>query len=72
MFLRMATYELPYAQEHLDELFQEARAGEEVIIVRVDGRSCQLLPLAEVKDEAAMAEESESPDLGIPGVLVPA
>jgi antitoxin (DNA-binding transcriptional repressor) of toxin-antitoxin stability system len=58
----MATYDLPYAQEHLDELFQEARTGEEVIIVRADGRSCQLVPLAEAKDEAAMAEESESPD----------
>jgi antitoxin (DNA-binding transcriptional repressor) of toxin-antitoxin stability system len=68
----MATYDLPYAQEHLDELFHDARTGEEVIIVRIDGRSCQLVPLAEVKDEAAMAEESESPDLGIPGVLVPA
>jgi antitoxin (DNA-binding transcriptional repressor) of toxin-antitoxin stability system len=68
----MATYDLPYAQEHLDELFREARRGDEVIIVRADGRSCQLVPLAEVKDEAVAAEESESPDLGIPGVLVPA
>ncbi len=45
----MATYRLPYAEEHLAELFEEARNGEYVIIMRFDGRSCQLLPLADVK-----------------------
>jgi hypothetical protein len=68
----MATYDLPYAQEHLDDLFQEARTGEDVIIVRFDGRSCQLLPLADVKDEAPLGEELKIPDLEVPGSLVPA
>ncbi len=47
----MPTYELEYAQENLEELFHQARSGEEVIIVRADGRSCELVPLAEVKTE---------------------
>jgi antitoxin (DNA-binding transcriptional repressor) of toxin-antitoxin stability system len=65
----MATYDLPYAQEHLTELFEEARDGEDVIIVRSDGRSCQLLPLADVKDEAPDASEwkiAEPEVLGAP------
>jgi hypothetical protein len=43
---------------------EEARSGEDVIIVRSDGLSCQLLPIADVK-EAAQAEEWKiaDPDL---------
>jgi hypothetical protein len=68
----MATYDLPYAQEHLTELFEEARNGEDVIIVRFDGRSCQLLPLADVKDEAPDAGEWKIADLEGFGSAVPA
>jgi antitoxin (DNA-binding transcriptional repressor) of toxin-antitoxin stability system len=64
----MATYELHYAQEHLAELFDEARSGEEVIIVRADGRSCELTPLAEVKQDktilAAFKIPEETPGAG--------
>jgi antitoxin (DNA-binding transcriptional repressor) of toxin-antitoxin stability system len=64
----MPTYDLPYAKEHLFELFNDARAGEEVIIVRADGRSCELTPLAEVKQEeriaTATAIPDEAPDIG--------
>jgi hypothetical protein len=59
----MAAYDLPYAQEHLTELFEEACNGEDVIIVRSDARSCQLLPLADVKDEAPDASEWKLADL---------
>jgi antitoxin (DNA-binding transcriptional repressor) of toxin-antitoxin stability system len=58
----MATYDLPYAKEHLFELFNDARAGEEVIIVRADGRSCELTPLAEVKQEETIAIAATIPD----------
>jgi hypothetical protein len=68
----MATYDLPYGKEHLEELFEEARTGEDVIIVRFDGRSCQLLPLADVKSEAPLAEEFKIPDLDLTGSVVPA
>ena len=61
----MATYDLPYAQEHLEELFHEALTVEDVIIVRDDGRSCQLLPLAGIKD-MPLAEESTIIDLELP------
>ena len=64
----MATYDLPYAQEHLDELFQEALTVEDVIIVRSDGRSCQLLPLADVKD-IPLVEASTVPDLELPSAV---
>jgi antitoxin (DNA-binding transcriptional repressor) of toxin-antitoxin stability system len=64
----MPTYDLPYAKEHLFELFNDARAGEEVIIVRADGRSCELTPLAEVKQDetiaTATAISDEAPDVG--------
>jgi hypothetical protein len=66
----VATYDLPYAKKHLEELFQEALVVEDVIIVRADGRSCQLLPLVDVKDEAPLSAESAIPDLD--GGLVPA
>ena len=69
----MPTYELHYAQQHLAQLFDEARSGEEVIIVRADGRSCELTPLAEVRQEetivAAFNRPEEAPS---PGELVPA
>ena len=68
----MATYELPYAEEHLAELFQEARAGEDVIIVRCDGRSCQLLPVGDVKDRLAASKKFKIPGLKLAGLLVPA
>jgi antitoxin (DNA-binding transcriptional repressor) of toxin-antitoxin stability system len=69
----MATYELHYAQEHLAELFNEARSGEEVIIVRADGRSCELTPLAEVKqDEPLLAAFSIPEETSGAGELVPA
>ncbi len=68
----VATYDLGYAQEHLDELFQEARTGEDVIIVRFDGRSCQLLPIADVKERVPVSEELEIADPALGGSLVPA
>ena len=69
----MATYELHYAQEHLAELFDEARSGEEVIIVRADGRSCELTPLAEVRQEETLLAASNTPgEVSGAGELVPA
>jgi antitoxin (DNA-binding transcriptional repressor) of toxin-antitoxin stability system len=69
----MATYELHYAQEHLAELFNEACSGEEVIIVRADGRSCELTPLAEVKqDETIVATFEILEEAPGAGELVPA
>jgi hypothetical protein len=67
-YFLMPTYDLPYAKEHLFELFNDARAGEEVIIVRADGRSCELTPLAEVKQDETIASAAgirdEAPDVG--------
>ena len=64
----MPTYDLPYAKEHLFELFNDARAGDQVIIVRADGRSCELTPLAEIKQEETIATAAgipdDAPDLG--------
>jgi hypothetical protein len=68
----MPTYDLPYAEEHLAELFEEARQGDEVLIVRSDGRSCQLLPIAAVPVEASEPEELELPDLASGPIPVPA
>jgi hypothetical protein len=69
----MPTYDLPYAKEHLFELFNDARAGEEVIIVRADGRSCELTPLAEVKQDETIATVAGIPDEGPDlGEMVPA
>jgi hypothetical protein len=68
----MPTYHLPYAQEHLDDLFEEARTGEVVIILRWDGRSCQLQPLADVKSRGPLTKKSAISDLELPGSLVPA
>ena len=66
----MPTYHLPYAEEHLEDLFEEARIGEVVIILRFDGRSCQLLPLADVKSRAPLTEKVAISDLELPGSLV--
>jgi hypothetical protein len=69
----MPTYDLPYAKEHLFELFNDARAGEEVIIVRADGRSCELTPLAEVKQDETLATAAAIPDVAPDvGEMVPA
>lgn len=68
----MATYELPYAEEHLRELFQEARTGADVIIVRHDGRSCQLLPLGEEKERAPASKKFTIPGWRLAELLVPA
>lgn len=67
----MATYDLPYAEEHLTELFQEARTGEDVIIVRRDGRSCQLLPLANVKEEPLVSSKFKIPGFDHAGACIP-
>jgi hypothetical protein len=55
----MATYKLTYAEEHLTELFQQAIDGGDVFILRQDGSSCQLLPMAAELNEEPSAE-SES------------
>ena len=68
----MVIYQLVYAQDHLAELFEEARNGEDVIIHRSDGRRCQLLPIADVKDEEPVAEEALLPELGMAGIPAPA
>jgi antitoxin (DNA-binding transcriptional repressor) of toxin-antitoxin stability system len=57
----MSTYALDYAQEHLPDLFHRARLGEEVIIMREDGRSCELTPLAEVRNEQPSSNVVEIP-----------
>ena len=71
--IAVATYELHYAQEHLAELFDGARSGEEVIIVRADGRSCELTPLAEVSEGETTVAVFRTPDEAADaGELVPA
>ncbi|HEY3453812.1 MAG TPA: hypothetical protein VGK64_04360 [Bryobacteraceae bacterium] len=67
----MATYDLSYAEEHLAELFEEARQGDEVLIVRSDGRVCQLLPIAAVPTVTS-EEELALPDAAAFPVAVPA
>lgn len=71
----MASYDLEFARERLADLFQEARDGKQVIIVRGDGRSCELTPLAEVwSDEPAAARlpiPDDEPETSL-GDLVPA
>ncbi len=52
----MAIYKLTYAEEHLDELFQQAHDGGDVFILRADGFSCQLLPMAAETDQEASLE----------------
>ncbi len=68
----MATYDLSYAEEHLAELFEEARQGDEVLIARSDGRVCQLLPIAAVPTVTSELEELTLPDAAAFPVAVPA
>lgn len=69
----MPNYELHYAKDHLLELFDAARSGEEVVIVRSDGRACELTPLAEVSQDEPAAATFELPNkLPDAGELVPA
>jgi antitoxin (DNA-binding transcriptional repressor) of toxin-antitoxin stability system len=69
----MPNYELHYAKDHLFELFDAARSGEEVIIVRGDGKSCELTPLAEVRQDEPSAATFKIPDQSPEaGELVPA
>lgn len=70
----MATFALEYAQEHLTELFHAARLGQEVVIMREDGKSCELTPLAEIpirETSFTQADTPEEPEAA-PGDLVPA
>jgi hypothetical protein len=70
----MATFALEYAQEHLVELFHAARLGQEVVIVREDGKSCELTPLAEIpirETSSTVVELPEEPEAAT-GDLVPA
>jgi hypothetical protein len=68
----MAIYDLAYAEEHLGELFHEARLGEQVIIVRADGKACELTPIAEVEQDEPLAEHVPiPPDTVGTGDLVP-
>lgn len=70
----MATFALEYAQEHLVELFHAARLGQEVVIVREDGKSCELTPLAEIPFREASIVDAEAPEEpeAATGGLVPA
>jgi hypothetical protein len=69
----MAIYDMTYAEEHLGELFHEARLGEQVIIVRSDGRACELTPIADVEQEEPLVERLPIPvDPSAAGDLVPA
>jgi hypothetical protein len=68
----MAIYDLAYAEEHLGELFHEARLGEQVIIVRADGKACELTPIAEVEQDEPLVEHVPiPPDPVGTGDLVP-
>lgn len=70
----MPKYALEYAQEHLTELFHQARLGAEVLIVREDGQVCELTPLAQVRIEEEASNVVEMPKEPDPdaGDLVPA
>ncbi len=68
----MAIYKLTYAEEHLAELLQQAHDGGEVFIMRADGLSCQLLPMAaEIEQEPALESEAMLEPLPL-GELAPA
>lgn len=56
----MATYDLDYARERFADLFQDARDGKEVVIVRDDGVSCKLVASAEVWTDEPGAIPSDS------------
>ena len=70
----MPTYALEYAQEHLADLFHQARLGAEVIIAREDGQVCELTPLAQVRNEQPLSNVVEIPTEPDPesGDLIPA
>ena len=70
----MATFDLEYAREHLVELFHAARLGQEVVIMRDDGKSCELTPLAEIPFREVSVVEDQVPEepAASPGGLVPA
>lgn len=70
----MPTFALEYAQEHLIELFHAARLGQEVVIMREDGKSCELTPLAEIPVREISVQETPAPEEpeATPGGLVPA
>jgi antitoxin (DNA-binding transcriptional repressor) of toxin-antitoxin stability system len=59
--LHMPTFALEYAQEHLADLFHQARLGAEVIIIREDGQLCELTPLAEARNEQPSSNVIEIP-----------
>ena len=70
----MATYDLEYAQQHLLELFESAINAEEVIVMRDDGKACELTRLASAwspEPAAALAHQAEEPDAAL-GEPVPA
>jgi antitoxin (DNA-binding transcriptional repressor) of toxin-antitoxin stability system len=68
----MAIYDMAYAEAHLAELFHEARLGEQVIIVRSDGKACELTPIADVEQDEPLAEHLPIPaDPQGTGDLVP-
>jgi antitoxin (DNA-binding transcriptional repressor) of toxin-antitoxin stability system len=54
----MAIYKLTYAEENLAELFQQAHDGGDVFIMRADGASCQLVPMAAELEEPSMESRS--------------
>lgn len=70
----MPTFALEYAQEHLPDLFHQARLGKEVMIRREDGQLCELTPLAQVRSEqpeSNVVEIPKEPD-SVSGDLIPA
>jgi antitoxin (DNA-binding transcriptional repressor) of toxin-antitoxin stability system len=70
----MPIFALEFAQEHLAELFHQARLGKEVIIKREDGQLCELTPLAQVRDEQPESNVVEIPKdpEAVSGDLIPA
>jgi antitoxin (DNA-binding transcriptional repressor) of toxin-antitoxin stability system len=57
----MPRYALEYAQEHLADLFHQARLGAEVLIIREDGQVCELTPLAQIRNEEPSSNVVEIP-----------
>jgi len=55
---------LAYAEKHVTELFEQARHGDEVLIVRSNGRAHQLLLIAKAPVEDSESEELKSPRSG--------
>ncbi len=68
----MAIHKLEYAQKHLAELFEEALDGEDVMIVREDGRACELIAMTETFSfDTPLSKVSLLPDETL-GELTPA